>query len=162
MYGVVTYLHVFGVFVFLLAHGASFAVAFKLRRERNLERVRALLELSTEMFGVMYGSLLAILVLGIVAGFMGSWWGHGWIWASIVLLVLLVVLMGARGSSYYGTLRQAVGMPYMEGFKIVPGVAPKSEQEIDALLNSSRAFEITAIGVIGLAALLWLMMFKPF
>jgi len=42
----------------MLAHGASVSVAFALRRERNLERIRALLDLSSGSFNVMYLSLL--------------------------------------------------------------------------------------------------------
>jgi len=47
MYPWFVYLHILGIFGFLLAHGASAAAAFALRRERNLERVRVLLDLST-------------------------------------------------------------------------------------------------------------------
>lgn len=68
MYEFVIFLHVVGVFLFLLAHGASNAVAFALRKERNMERVRALLMLSPSTFGMMYGGLLLILITGLVGG----------------------------------------------------------------------------------------------
>ena len=79
MYPWIVFLHVAGGFGFMLAHGASASVAFALRRERNLERLRALLDLSSGSFNVMYLSLLVLLAAGIVAGFMQKWWGQGWI-----------------------------------------------------------------------------------
>ena len=53
MYPWLVFVHLLGLFGFLLAHGASSSAAFALRRERNLERVRALLELSANSYGVM-------------------------------------------------------------------------------------------------------------
>jgi len=162
MYNWIVFLHVAGAFVFLLAHGASANVAFKLRREKNLERIRALLDLSTDSYGVMYLSLLFLLVAGIIAGILGNWWGYGWMWASLVVLIVLFVLMFTRGAGYYIAVRKAVGMPYTVQGKVHPAEPPLSEAEIIALLNSSRPIEVAVTGVIGLGVLLWLMMFKPF
>ena len=78
MYPWIVFLHVAGGFGFMLAHGASASVAFALRRERNLERLRALLDLSSGSFNVMYLSLLVLLAAGDTAGFMQKWWGQGW------------------------------------------------------------------------------------
>ncbi|MEP7358314.1 MAG: hypothetical protein ABI847_13795, partial [Anaerolineales bacterium] len=86
MYNWVVYLHLLGIFGFLLAHGASASAAFALKRERSLEKVRALLELSSASIGLTYISLLVLLAAGIIAAFMGHWWGHGWIWVSLALL----------------------------------------------------------------------------
>jgi hypothetical protein len=73
MYPWIVFLHVAGGFGFVLAHGASASVAFALRRERNLERIRALLDLCSNSFNVMYFSLLVLLVAEIVAGFKQNW-----------------------------------------------------------------------------------------
>ncbi len=46
MYDAVKFLHVLGVFAFLMAHGASASMLFRLRRERDPEKIRTLLDLS--------------------------------------------------------------------------------------------------------------------
>ena len=46
MYQWLVFAHVLGVFGFLLAHGTAAAVAFALPRQREVERVRVLLDLS--------------------------------------------------------------------------------------------------------------------
>ena len=43
----VVFVHVIGAFGFALSHGVSAAVALRLREEREVPRVRALLELSS-------------------------------------------------------------------------------------------------------------------
>lgn len=158
----IVFLHVAFAFVFVFAHGASASVAFKLRGETNLERIRALLELSTDSYGVMYLSLLGLLVAGLVAGFIGNLWDKGWIWTSLVVLILIAVLMSVRGSSYYGALRKASGLPFFENWKSQPAIPALNEDEIAPLLKSGRPFEVAVIGGLGLVVLLWLMMFKPF
>ena len=161
-YAVVVFLHVVGAFIFVMAHGTSALMAFKLRDEKNIERIRALLDLSASSYGVMYGGLLLLLIAGIVAGFMGNLWGRGWLWTSLVVLIVTAVLMSVRGSAYYGMLRKAVGLPYFEKGKIQPAVASLSEGEVLPMLQSGRALEVATIGGLGFILMLWLMMFKPF
>ena len=162
MYPWLVLLHVIGVFGFLMAHGVSAGVAFALRRERHFERMRALLELSASSYGLMYLSLLVLLVTGIITGFMGQWWGRGWIWVSLILLVAIFVAMIILGSGIYGGARKLSGLPYFEGGKQRPAIEPASAEEIDALLSKGNPVLLTVIGFGGIAALAWLMMFKPF
>jgi hypothetical protein len=162
MYNWLVFLHVLGTFGFLLSHGASATVAFQLRRERNRERICALLELSGASYGVMYSSLGLLLLTGIVTGFLGRWWRYVWIWAALALLVAILVLMYVLGSAYYGKVRKAVGMAYFDGRKEHPATEPATPAEIDALLTSRRPVELMAIGGGGLALIVWLMIFKPF
>lgn len=162
MYGATVYLHVAGVFIFLLAHGASANAAFSLKGERSPERIRALLDMSSWSYIGMYVGLLLLLITGIIAGFMGSHWGRGWIWAAIVLLVVLFVFMGMYGSRYYSEVRKAVGLqPYKRTNQVTLGPV-KSEEEIAVLLNSNRPVILSLVGIGGLLVILWLMMFKPF
>ncbi len=56
MYRWLIFLHVLGVFGFLLTHGASAIMTLQLRKERDLMRIRALLDLSSNSLGLMYGS----------------------------------------------------------------------------------------------------------
>jgi len=162
MYNWLVYLHVAGTLGFMMAHGASASAAFALRRERNIERVRALLELSANSYGLMYLSLLVLLVSGVVAGFVGQWWGWGWIWAALALLVAISVGMTVFGSNIYGQARKAVGMPYFENWKSQPPIEPASAEAIDALLAKGNPIVLTVIGLGGLLVILWLMIFKPF
>lgn len=163
MYSWIVFLHIAGVFGFLLAHGASVFVSFKLRGEREPERVRAFLDLSGASLLVMYGSLALLLVTGIVAGFMGHWWGKVWIWASLGLLVVMWGLMGWLGTMYYDRVRKAVGLhPTQGGRKNEPPPSEATPEALDALLTSWRPVLLAAIGVGGLLVILWLMMFKPF
>jgi hypothetical protein len=166
MYSAVVFLHIAGVFAFLIAHGASANVAWQLRRMSNApvnvearERLCALLELSQSSAGLLYGALFLILLSGIAGGFMGHWWGRGWIWTALGVLVLTVILMFARGVTYFEQLRMAIGLPG-RGTRTPP--PPKSPDEVAALLKSPRPLEVSAIGSLGLLVLLGLMVFKPF
>ncbi len=162
MYNIVIFLHVVGVFIFLLAHGTSQAVAFALRKERNMEHVRALLLFSPSTFGMMYGGLLLILLTGIAGGFLLNWWGQGWIWAALVLLIVMVAVMSVYVIPYYGNLRKAAGLPYMLRGKIQPPAPPVSDAELARMLESPHGMYSALIGWTGLLVILALMMFKPF
>src|SRR5688500_20312193 len=104
MYGLMVFLHVLGAFVFVLAHGASILVAFRLRTEREPGRVAALLELSSLGISVMYIGLAVLLIAGVTAGFMGDHWGRAWIWLAIGILVAVAVAMYALGTSFYARI----------------------------------------------------------
>lgn len=162
MYGYIVFLHLAGIFLFLLGHGGSANVAFQLKHERNPDRIRALLDLSNWSYVGMYAGLLLLMITGIIAGFMGNYWGHGWICAAIVVLVALLVFMGVYGSMYSGRVRAAVGLqPYRRTDQVSLGVV-KSEPELAALLNTNHAIVLSVIGLGGLLLILWLMLFKPF
>ena len=162
MYRWVVFLHVLGVFSFLLAHGASMNMAFALRRERDLGRLRALLELSSTSLGIMYPSLLVIVLTGVWAGFQGHWWGKGWIWTSIGVLIIILAGMYAMGTQVYAAARNAVGLPYMAGSKSMPASAPKTTDEIEAALKKANPIALAVVGYGGLAVLAFLMIIKPF
>jgi hypothetical protein len=162
IYQWIVFLHVLAGFTFFMSHGASASMAFRLRQEHKLERIRALLDLSGYTIMTMFLSLLVLLVAGIVAGFVGKWWNRGWIWAALILSVAIVVLMYRYSRQYYAPVRKAVGLPYWEGNKEHPAVDPASGEEIAALIAATRPVRLAVIGYGGLALILWLMMFKPF
>lgn len=163
MYRWWVFLHVVGGFGFFMAHGASAMAAIRLRQERDLDRVRALLDLSSASLGAMYVSLLLLLTGGIVAGFVGSWWGDGWIWTAIGVLLLLMGSMYGFASNYYNKVREAVGIQTYQQKKrgIEPG-QPVAPEELAAILGTSRPLVLLAIGLVGLLVILWLMILKPF
>ena len=157
----VVYLHVVGAFVFVLAHGASILVAFRIRRERDRERIAALFELSSWGINLMYIGLTILILAGIAAGFIGNHWGRGWLWASIGILVVVLGAMYALATPYYGRMRVAAGasVPPQIAARLDP---PPTEADLEALAASNRPMLLAAIGGVGLAAILWLMLFKPF
>ena len=164
MYQWLVFAHILGVFGFLLAHGTAAAVAFVLRRQREVERVRVLLDLSRGVTMVANVSLLVLLAAGITAGFMGNWWGQGWIWASLGLFILIGVTMTLLGSRPLNRIRQLVhaGNPSRSETISHSSLDTSAEKQLAVLLAATHSWLLTVIGGGGLALILWLMMFKPF
>ncbi len=164
MYQWLVFAHILGVFGFLLAHGTAAAVTFALRRQREVERVRVLLDLSRGVTMVANVSLLVLLAAGITAGFMGNWWGRGWIWASLGLFILIGVTMTLLGSRPLNRLRQLVhaGNPSRSETISHSSLDTSAEKQLAVLLAATHSWLLTVIGGGGLALILWLMMFKPF
>lgn len=162
MYNWLVFLHVASVLSFMMAHGVSASVAFALRRERHPERVRALLELSANSYGLMYLSLLVILVSGVIVTFLGGYWNRGWVWVSLILLIAISAAMGALGGRYYGEARKAAGLPYHDRGKAFPAQPARSPEEVEAALAKANPILLAAIGLGGWLVIVWLMMFKPF
>jgi hypothetical protein len=149
------FLHIAGVFGFLVAHGVSVGVAFRLRREREPARIMALLDLSSSSITLMYVSILLLLTGGIVAGFVGDWWGQGWIWVSLGTLLAVIVAMYAVATTYYRRLRTIVGA-MTEGSRAVTG------DRLTEVLAGPRPWILAVIGFGGILFILYLMLFKPF
>ena len=160
MYPWLVFLHVLAVFGFLLAHGVAIALTFTLRGERQVERLRALLELSKRTGVWSNGFLLVVLATGIAAGFLGHWWGQYWIWAALGVLVLMYLSMALYGLRPFERIRAAVERASATDGPPSDPVA--KHEELAAALRSFHPLPLTLIGVIGLVALLWLMRFKPF
>ena len=153
-------LHIAGGFTFALAHGVSAFTALKLRRERDPARVTALLDLSKYSLPTSTLSLLVLLASGIAEGFAGAYWGRLWIWTSIGVLVVLFGFMGLRGVKHHDDVRHALGVAgFYDHNRPVPPADPVA---LATLLDSPRALELAAVGGIGLAIILWLMVVKPF
>lgn len=161
MYGLVVLLHVLGAFAFVMAHGVSMLTAFRLRAERDPARQALLLELSGMSVGLMYIGLAVLLLAGIGAAFMGGLWGRGWIWASLAILVVVIAAMYMVATPFYGRMRAAAGVPGSEQLatRMKP---PPTPADLDALATSSRPFVLAAVGGVGLALIVWLMVSKPF
>jgi uncharacterized membrane protein len=161
-YNWVVFLHVAGAFAFVLTHGVSAGVALKLREERDVPRVQALLELSNTATQGMYVGLVLLLIGGITAAFMAGLWGRGWIWTALVLLVVMIVFMYARASRYYGELRRAAGLEWYIPRKGQGKAGIPNSADLAQLLASSRPLELGVVGAVGLLAIIWLMVMKPF
>jgi MFS family permease len=163
MYDWLIFLHVLSALTFMLAHGASAAVMFRVRAEREPSRIHALLDLSQTVGSLMGLTGLALFLTGLIGGFMGQWWNRGWIWASLALLIGLSIVMGSLGRTYFDRVRHALGLATVDDQKkkvAPPPALPAAE--LSAVLNAGQPRLLAAVGVGGLALLTWLMMFKPF
>jgi len=148
------FLHILSVFVFLVAHGVSVFVLFRVRRERDRTKILELLTFSGETTLPMYISMGAIVVFGVLLGLKESSFSHWWIWLAIGILLVTSALMGAVAKPYFARLKTAC--------EIRPtGVPRVSDEELALLLDSPVAMIISVIGTVGLVAILYLMVFQP-
>lgn len=143
-------LHLAGAFAFVGAHGATAAVTVKLARERAPQRVRAYLELSRATRGATYGSLVVLVGAGVALGSLGQAWGHGWIWTALALLAALLLAAIVLAVPHYRAVRAALER------------TPVDARELDALLSRPHGAAVLWIEALGLVAILYLMVFKPF
>ena len=69
--------------------------------------------------------------------------------------------MHAVATPFYGRMRAAAGVPGTEQLasRMKP---PPTPPDLDALATSNRPFVLAAVGGIGLALIVWLMVSKPF
>jgi hypothetical protein len=156
------FLHILSALTFFLAHGASVAMAFKIRTETDFARIRAMLDLSVSSFLIMAGSFLLMGLTGLTMPFILKLWNKGWIWISVILMVIVTVQMGLMNEKRYKILRKLVGLPYMQGNKEYPAESPASPQEVEAHIRKLKVGELVIVGYVIPMIVLWLMVFKPF
>jgi len=156
------FIHVLSAVTFFLAHGTSAAMAFQLRKETNIERIRAMLDLSGTTAIVLMVSFLLMAVTGLIMPFILKIWNQVWIWLSIVLMVYVFLHMGLRGERTFHSLRKLVGLPYRQNNKEHPAEPPASDEEILAHARKTSVYELIVVGYVIPAFVLWLMVFKPF
>jgi hypothetical protein len=162
LYPWLVFLHIGGAFLFVLAHGVSALVAFRLRAERDPGRMTTLLELSSTSVGIMYIGLSTLLVAGIVAAINRDWFAQGWPWAAIIVLVVVTAAMYALASRYYAGIRQALGLASMNDKRGEQPPPARPVDEVIRMLDSRRPEQIAVVGFAGLLIILWLMILKPF
>ena len=165
LYPWIVFLHVTGVLLFFIAHGTSMAVGFRLKREHDPARVRALLDLSSWTLGVWPSIAFIVgLVAGIAAGIIGGWFGQAWIWIAIVLLVLVAGAMTPMVAARLNVIRTAAGTRAINPFSRKPPEAPPvlDDAELERLLAAWDPRPAAIMGFGGFVIILWLMFFKPF
>lgn len=161
----IVFLHVTGVLLFFIAHGTSMAVGFRLKREHDPARVRALLDLSSWTLGVGPSIAFVVGVLaGIAAGIMGGWFGQAWIWIAIVLLAVVAGAMTPMVAARLNVIRTAAGTRAINPFSRKPPEAPPTQDdgELERLLAAWDPRPAAVLGFGGFVVILWLMYFKPF
>lgn len=149
-YLLLRFLHVLGAFGFVAAHGATAIVTFKIRHERNPVRIQTMLDLSRATRGLMYGSFLLLVGAGIATATILSFWSQRWLWTSIAILTVLFGAAFPLAVPYFGAIRRAIAEE------------PVDERKLAGLLAGSRGLWLAWIETLGIVAILYLMMFKPF
>jgi hypothetical protein len=156
------FLHVLSALTFFLAHGTSAAMAFKVRKETDLVRIRAMLDLSESTIEIVFLSFLGLLSTGVALPFFLQLWNRGWVWLSLLLMIFVFVWMVWMNERAYKILRKLVGLPYRQGSKEYPAEPPASTEEITAQIKKLNVKGLVIAGYIIPAIVLWLMIFKPF
>ena len=158
---ILVFAHVLFAFLYLLAHGASVAVAYRVRRETSAERVRALLDLSRSTVGAANYMLMSTIACGVALGFLGHWWSAGWIWLSVVTLVIVFAVMGRMVAPHFRRIRAAVGLVLVDG-AWERSARESAPDELARALEAGSPAVVTGLAIGGWAVILWLMLFKPF
>lgn len=150
MYRFWLFVHLAGLLVFVGGHGTSAAVGLRLRRERDRARMAALLDASAAARVSTYAGMALLAAGGLADAFLGHWWSAAWVWASIGVFVAMAGLLVALAIPHYRRVRLAVE------------AAADNDEEIERLAASPVPLLILGVGLLGLAIILWLMIFKPF
>lgn len=150
----ILYAHIASTFVFLAAHGVSMVVLYRIRGERDRDRILTLIALSGATTLPMYVALGAIVLTGVAAALHLEAFGHWWVWVAIGVLVATIGLMTAVAKPYFAKIKLAC--------QVRPSGVPRtSDEELGEILGGPTAHVITAIGTVGLLVILYLMVFTP-
>ncbi len=155
------FIHVLSALTFFMSHGASAAMAFKIRNETDFTRIRAMLDLSWSTMIMMGISFLVMGLTGLIMPFLIHIWDKVYIWISIVLMLFVFIYMSLFNETHYKQLRRLVGLPYMKGNKQLPAEPPSSPEEVSALLKKTGVIGLVVVGYVIPGIVLWLMIFKP-
>lgn len=148
-------IHLAGVLALLATHGASMVALYRVRGVApDRDRIADTIAFSGSTTIPMYVALGLLLVGGVGAALKGHYLNDPWITISIAVLVLTVLAMLALASPYFRKVRAACALR-------PSGVPRVSDEELLELVRSPRAHVISAIGILGLVVILYLMVFKP-
>ena len=148
-------LHVIAVLCLLASHGVSMFAMYRIRRVGlDRDKIAELIAFSGSTVIPMYVSLVVLLATGVAVALKFKYLSQAWIVWSIVILVVILVSMYALARPYFRRLTAACAVRSS-------GVPRVSDEELQELVASPRAHVISAIGAIGLAAIVYLMINKP-
>ena len=154
--------HVFAVIVSFGAHGVSAFAMFQVKNETDRTRIAAVLDLSTRSLLVAGIGLVVAVVLGIVAAAMHGYFGQLWPWVSMVVVVIIWIAMTPMAANPMIGVRKVLAMPVRDDKKGDPPRQPGSDAELAIAQARLQPQIVAAIGLVGLAVLVWLMEVKPF
>ncbi|HZD17529.1 MAG TPA: hypothetical protein VE669_05260 [Actinomycetota bacterium] len=139
--------HLAGVLVFVAGHGVSVAVTVRLPRERDRSRLEALLSLSRSSIPWSNAGLLVLLVGGIANWIRVDYAPQGWLWAASGILAVLAVVGVTVAAPHFRRIRSRLGA---------------ADGSLEEVLRSRLPWTIFWVETIGTAAIVWLMVYKPF
>lgn len=154
MYAWFVVLHLAGLVVFVMGHGVSAFMAFRIRGSRDRSFVWELLELSQRANRVAYLGLLMLAIGGIGAAAQTGSFTSTWIVATTIVLVVVLVAMFAVAAGFYYPIRDRMTKPK-------DGGPPLDGDELAAALDNRRPDILAAIGFGGLFVMIALMVLKP-
>ena len=140
--------HFAGIVVFVAGHGVSASVTVRLPKERDPQRLEPLLALSRST--IVWSNVgLVVLVIGGVANWVRiDYPRQGWLWAAVGLLAVLAALCFGLAAPYFRRIRTAI--------------AAEDAKALDAALRAKVPWTIFWVETVGVAIILWLMVYKPF
>jgi hypothetical protein len=144
VYGWFLVAHLTALFAFMLSHGASALLSFRIESLKDSNMARMYIGLARDPVVVLStgASLGLVLSTGISLGFFGSYWGKGWIWAVLGAAIFVTISMSVTGRRELDKALKAIeaGSPPVRGYPQASAV----------------------VGILGLVVILWLIIFKPF
>lgn len=162
VYRMIVFLHVISVMGFIMAHGVSAWMLFKVSRERKVENLCNYLDISSAALRPAMLAMHGVELTGIALTVMAGWWRMGWIWASLALFIAVGVVMAKYGAGYMGSVRRAIGMLSERDIKKGVRPNPAPYEKLMDIVAAGRPKMVAAAGLSGMAAIVALMVLKPF
>lgn len=154
--------HVLAAFAFAILHGPSIAAMWMLRHERELPKVQTLLMLSRRSSEFSWIGWTALATTGGLLAATEHTWRAPWVWGSAVVLIVVTGIMSPLAARAFNEARSAAGLPWFDGRGVQPPAPVDAPRLAVALADiRRRSVPILLVGVLGLAALVWLMVEKP-
>lgn len=149
------FLHIVASLLFVGVHGSSMVVYYAIRRETDRSRIQALLSISARTVIPMYVSMGLVVVSGVLVGQRVGAFRRQWGWMSLGLLAVISVIMYLLAKPLHRRVLAACELR-------PSGVPRTSDEELSKVVRAPQVHLMTAVGVAGLAALVYLMVFKPY
>jgi hypothetical protein len=162
IYRLIVFLHVISGLLFIMAHGVSAMMIFKVSRERKFENLCNYLDISRAALLPAMRALEGILLTGIVLTIWARWYQMAWIWVSLALFIAVGVVMGKYASGYMNSVRKALGIPTRQDLKNGVRPLPAPPEVVAEVVAQGRPRLVAIAGLSGLAAIVFMMVVKPF
>jgi len=162
VYRFIVFLHVISALGFIMAHGVSAMMIFKVSRERKYENLCNYLDISAAAMRPAMLFLHGVELTGIVLTIWAGWWRMGWIWASLALFIAVGVVMGKFAASYMGRVRKAMGVVSQKDLAKGIRPMPAPPEVLMDVVAAGKPNLVLAAGFGGMAAIAMLMVMKPF